>query len=86
MNSTQEPHVGSGKFRHIDAGPPAAQARDQRDRQHLEKVAVCRGVRPEILDRFGKLKDYSITVSSFPDAAAAFGEVLKRWRPKMQLR
>ena len=46
----QEPLVEDGEIRHVDAGLPAAQARKQRDHQHLEKVAARRVAGPGILD------------------------------------
>ena len=43
-----------GEIRRVDAGLPAAQARNQRNHQHLEKVAARRVARQGILDHLSE--------------------------------
>ena len=49
--------VDGGEIRHVDSGLPAAQARKQRDHQHLEEVVPRRVAGPGILHPLEKLME-----------------------------
>ena len=51
LTKTDDEAVHGGEIRRVDAVPPAAPARKQRNHRHLEKVAPRRVARPGIFDR-----------------------------------
>ena len=69
--------VVGGEIRHVGAGLSAAQARQQRDRRHLDKVVARRVACPWILAPLIDRRNLSIAcLFALPVAAvaAAFGE------------
>ena len=70
--------------RYVNAGLPAAQARKQRNHQHLEKVVACRVAGPGILDPFEKFEEFfhALPLRSARAAVAASLNIMKQWSLK----